>query len=490
MDRPDRTSATAPSSGLPRRVILAGAAAFAGISVASVAALRKPLHEDAVPTGKDELVLNVQNYGATGGGAVDDSASIQAALNAAGPGTTVFFPAGTYLCRKVVGTGKSNVTFRGVPGASTLHYNRAGAGEVDPIIGWNLTANPSENDSGITFTDLIFVGAGKLSQNQALLHMSAVNGLVVSNCQFLNMQGDAITIARTGVGGTDTGVRNRDVRIFNNLFDGVNYAGRNGVTVIAGENVLIEGNTFTRLAAPTMPGAIDVEPNVFDTTAICNDIRIINNTFKDCGGFAADVGVSLVPPTFTSKRWEVAGNTFSGSKAAAFKFEWHDHRAADTDPYIDIHVHDNIINAPGAGNTGPGFILNGLLGVRIERNTFSSWPGEIVRLGYENTGTMKDVSILGNNFADCGTSSGYVININVGDRITVDDNSIVKNGTVQDAFILVAGTGATSELNVRNNVGKNVGTLLRLGTGTIKTSTNSLSGNVGFASLLRSPAGT
>jgi hypothetical protein len=482
----DSTSAHAPSSKLPRRVILAGAAALVGVFVASLAAklggsLTGKDADGGTPIGEGGLVLNVQDYGATGGGATDDTESIQAALNAAGPGSTIYFPPGTYLCRRIVGTGKSNVTFRGVRGASTLLYNRTGAGAVDPMIGWNLTANPTANDSSMTFRDLVFRGAGTLSEQQALLHMSAVDGLVVSNCQFLNMQGDAINIARTAVGGTDTGVRNRNVRILNNLFDGVNYAGRNGVTVIAGEDILIEGNTFTRLASPTMPGAVDVEPNVFDTTAICNDIRIINNTFKDCGGNAADVGVSLVPPTFTSKRWEIAGNTFSGSKAAVFKFEWHNHAATDNDPYIDINVHDNIISAPDVDNTGPAILLEGLRGVRIEHNTFQSWPGEIVRMGYDNTRTVKDISILNNVIMDCGTTPGYVINLNVGDRVLVDDNSIAKSGAEQNAFILVAGTGPTSGLIVRNNVGRNVSWLVRFGAGRTTASTNSFVGNVGFA---------
>lgn len=485
MRLPDRTSTPAPSSKPSRRLVLAGAAALAGAVAGVVAQWGGPLTvdaaEDGMPVGKREPVLNVKNYGATGGGVLDDTAPIQAALDAAGRGTTIYFPPGTYLCRRIVGTGKSNVTFQGVSGASTLLYNRTDAGAVDPLIGWNLTTNPSVNDRSIAFRDLVFMGAGTHSEHQALLHMSAIDGLVVSTCQFLNMQGDAINIARTAVGGTDTGVRNRNVRILNNVFDGVNYAGRNGVTVIAGEDVLIEGNTFTRLAGPTMPGAVDVEPNSFDTTAICNDIRIINNTFRDCGGYA-DVGASLVPPTFTSKRWEVAGNTFSGSKAAAFKFEWNNHAAADSDPDINLNVHDNIISAPDAANTGPALIIGGLRGVRIEGNSFHSWPGEIVRMGYDNTGTVKDISILDNVFLDCGTTPGYVINFNVGERILIDDNSVAKKGAVQNAFILVAGTGPTSGLTVRNNVGRNVTWLVSFGAGTTIPSTNSFVGNVGFES--------
>lgn len=41
--------------------------------------------------------LNVQSYGAVGNGVHDDTAAIQAALNAAQPGQVVYLPAGTYL---------------------------------------------------------------------------------------------------------------------------------------------------------------------------------------------------------------------------------------------------------------------------------------------------------------------------------------------------------------------------------------------------------
>jgi hypothetical protein len=436
---------------------------------------------------KGEIVLNVTDYGATGNGTTDDSAAIQAAIVAAPAGATVFIPAGNYLCRRIVGTGKSNVTIYGVRGASILLYNRTGSGPVDPIIGWNLSANPATNDRNITIRDLTFKGSGTRSENQALLHMSAIDGLTVNNCEFLNMQGDAINIARTGAGGADTGVRNRNVRITNNLFDGVNYAGRNGVTIIAGEGILIQGNTFTRLASPSMPGAIDVEPNVFDTTAICSDIRIVNNTFKDCGGNAADVGVCLVPATFTSKRWEISGNTFSGSKAPAFRLQWHGHAATDTDPYIDINIHDNIISAPDAANSGPACVMEGMRGVRLERNTFTAWPGQIIRMGYDKTGTVKDISIRGNIIVDGGTTPGYAINFNVGDRVEVADNTMTKNGTVQNAMILVAGTGPTSGLIVRNNVGRNVSALLSFGAGTTTPTTNHSIGNTGFTSTVPDP---
>jgi hypothetical protein len=48
--------------------------------------------------GKGDIVLSVKDYGATGNGTTDDTAAIQAAVNAAATfGATVFFPPGTYI---------------------------------------------------------------------------------------------------------------------------------------------------------------------------------------------------------------------------------------------------------------------------------------------------------------------------------------------------------------------------------------------------------
>jgi pectate lyase-like protein len=51
---------------------------------------------------KDNLPINVMEYGAVGDGSTDDTAAIQAAINACPDGGTVYFPANTY---KVIGSG-------------------------------------------------------------------------------------------------------------------------------------------------------------------------------------------------------------------------------------------------------------------------------------------------------------------------------------------------------------------------------------------------
>lgn len=68
--------------------------------------------------------LNVKSYGALGDGTTDDTAALQAALNAAGTGTTVFIPPGTYLFSQL--TVKRAITIQGFsPRASILKHTGA-----------------------------------------------------------------------------------------------------------------------------------------------------------------------------------------------------------------------------------------------------------------------------------------------------------------------------------------------------------------------------
>ncbi|MEV1246648.1 right-handed parallel beta-helix repeat-containing protein [Nonomuraea sp. NPDC050022] len=90
---------------LLRAAIVGGTASAAAMATAAAAAASPTPQEtpsqapnpSAAHTGtSDFMVVNVRDHGAKGDGATDDTAAIQAALNA-GKGTTVYLPPGTYL---------------------------------------------------------------------------------------------------------------------------------------------------------------------------------------------------------------------------------------------------------------------------------------------------------------------------------------------------------------------------------------------------------
>lgn len=65
--------------------------------------------------------FNVKNYGAQGNGTTDDTSAINAAITAAAgsPGSTVYFPAGTYILGDTIGGARSNMRFAGAGKSTT-----------------------------------------------------------------------------------------------------------------------------------------------------------------------------------------------------------------------------------------------------------------------------------------------------------------------------------------------------------------------------------
>jgi hypothetical protein len=74
--------------------------------------------------------FDVRDYGAVGDGATNDAAAIQAAINAAGSGGTVLFPAATYAISTAIDL-KPNIHYQGVPGATIL---KARTGFSGPMV--------------------------------------------------------------------------------------------------------------------------------------------------------------------------------------------------------------------------------------------------------------------------------------------------------------------------------------------------------------------
>ena len=79
-------------------------------------------------------VVSVKDFGAVGDGVADDTAAVQAAVNAA---NCVYFPAGTYKVTERI-LGKSNLTIRGDgPGVSRIVYTyEQQSGDADLFMYW------------------------------------------------------------------------------------------------------------------------------------------------------------------------------------------------------------------------------------------------------------------------------------------------------------------------------------------------------------------
>lgn len=85
------------------------------------------------------MYINVQDFGARGNGSADDTAAIQAAINAAGGnaagGIVVWFPPGVYICNALLTLSGSVVTLAAINGSAVLKKKSGATPSVLRITG-------------------------------------------------------------------------------------------------------------------------------------------------------------------------------------------------------------------------------------------------------------------------------------------------------------------------------------------------------------------
>lgn len=142
------------------------------------------LCSDDLVVGVDEVNFTItsdvpyvtpQLYGAVGDGVTDDTAAIQAAIDAASVGTTIYFPRGTYsVTSQLLISGKYQLTLRGDRGAKLLFTDGSYIG---------LLIN---NSAGQCLVDsLMIYGTNTVSPAITLLKATGNAAyLTIQNCQF------------------------------------------------------------------------------------------------------------------------------------------------------------------------------------------------------------------------------------------------------------------------------------------------------------------
>jgi len=218
--------------------------------------------------------------GAIGDGITDDRRAIQAALNAATPGASVYLPPGTYYLSGPLLI-PSNITIRGAGDRSVL--KRANASRSFALLVNSDYADNSAGNSNITIRDLSLDSNGALQvpPYNEFLHGIALIGVThatITNCTFTGLSGDGIYVSSSS-DGTPHANYSRDIAVAFNDFQETNH-GRNGISLIDADGVEIVGNRFVNLSSPRMPGAIDLEPNISSQRVV--GVRIVSNSFVSC----------------------------------------------------------------------------------------------------------------------------------------------------------------------------------------------------------------
>lgn len=253
-----------------------------------------------------DMLISPTKYGAVGDGVTDDTAAVQAAINAS-YGKTIFFPAGTYLCGDLSVVG--NLEFMGAPGA-TIKYKANGTAALVYVTGTStffkstgLTYDANgANQNGSTTT--VRFGAVGTSTAPATL--------ILRDNKFINGDGQDVWIT------SDTNVATlENIFIENNTFlggkEGTYALSTTFILASSGVNLQINNNYIDFCATPSTGGKAGIDFFVSGYTAWpSSQGSISGNTIINCGRSSANPAAGVIGAIdgyYGAHNMSIVGNT-------------------------------------------------------------------------------------------------------------------------------------------------------------------------------------
>ncbi len=354
-------------------------------------------------------------------------------------GMPVYFPAGqglgadgAYLVDTPAGT--NNVT-------SGLQLIGDGIGRsiirrTDARRGPNLfynsgSADPDDNLVNLLVRDLTLEDDPEreigFTEHEHLVHINGVSDTIFERVEFKGFLGDGLYLGSGEILGQER--HNRRVIIRDCIIDGIDNQNRNGISVIDVDGLSIEDCEFrhcTKLDG-SMPGPIDLEPNASNGGSppilylfpIIRNVRIVNNSFQDCGGNAFAL---LLPPLEMDNQIEniIIERNRVVDCAAALAFSGY----AGTDAAASVKKWgvQFIANQIRGCTHYYSLYIEGAFGLLVERNTFEDCP--FVQLGFGST--SRYIRIGNNNFIRCGAGAAvFVVDRSLLD-VWIEDNHFLE----------------------------------------------------------------
>jgi parallel beta-helix repeat protein len=365
---------------------------------------------NCAPDPTSKLTKNVKDYGAKGDGTTDDTAAIQAAVNAvAGTGGTVLIPDGTYLVNAVV---QNSMGIR-LGSSMTLSLSSGAVLQAKPNASANYAILAVYNASNVNI-----VGGSLLGERNAHQGTSGEygNGISITNSQHVVIQG--VTASECwGDGFYVTGNASSDVTLCGVVAD---HNRRQGLTITSGTRILVQNSIFRNSAGVSPERGIDIEPNSGDAIdgVLITGCTLTNNAGGgfQCGTVASNAtATNLVfdqntvygnglNPVGTSDQFAVKVTTFSGTQITNNQVSNNVGGGILVDSATDTLVQGNTVTGSlqVSGNayfTGVGIEIEGdCSGSTITQNTVTGNAGAgIFEMNGASFGSISSNIVSGNN---------------------------------------------------------------------------------------------
>jgi len=432
-------------------------------------------------------IINVRQYGAAGDGATDDTAAIQAAIDAVpAVGGTVLFPPGTYIVapQRTVGIViKSNLRLAGMGTGSVLKI-RDHLGDWQRLLAprnlggrvENFTVEDLAFDANIANNPESLIDSTVDTTYQTFIHITAGGNLTVQRCRFAPYSGVwAISFNGSGI---------QNCAVADCYFQFVMRDGNpdydNSAVYVEGVNYTFSGNRFESVPMPDRGARACMEAHggpaeVFNNTAtgfqtILNIVGAYN-----AGGSPGDVychdntcadalqGIMLWPTLPNNlKNVTVANNTIAiaqskyGPVDTAGIYVLFSPEAKGRAENITIAGNAIRFEDEGAGRAGPFSYnssgiglhnLGGVSGVAIDGNTIELAPAAGVAIGLPEPGrrSFDAVRVTNNRIINPGQNLGFPAYFRAGVLVTSTASGIEISGNmIADTFATPRCTAAVA----------------------------------------------